>query len=29
VATTGDERRTDSDIEVKPVYTAADAPEEL
>src|SRR5882672_1909225 len=29
VATTGDERRTDSDIEVKPVYTAEDAPEEL
>jgi methylmalonyl-CoA mutase N-terminal domain/subunit len=25
VATTGDERRTDSDIEVKPVYTADDA----
>jgi len=29
VATTGDERRTDSDIEVKPVYTTEDAPEEL
>jgi methylmalonyl-CoA mutase, N-terminal domain len=29
VATTGDERRTDSDIEVKPLYTAADAPAEL
>jgi methylmalonyl-CoA mutase, N-terminal domain len=29
VATTGDERRTDSDIEVKPVYTAEDAPEQL
>jgi methylmalonyl-CoA mutase, N-terminal domain len=29
VATTGDERRTDSDIEVKPVYTAEDAPEGL
>jgi methylmalonyl-CoA mutase N-terminal domain/subunit len=29
VATTGDERRTDSDIELKPVYTADDAPEEL
>jgi methylmalonyl-CoA mutase, N-terminal domain len=29
VATTGDERRTDSDIELKPVYTSADAPEEL
>jgi methylmalonyl-CoA mutase N-terminal domain/subunit len=29
VATTGDERRTDSEIEVKPVYTAEDAPEEL
>jgi methylmalonyl-CoA mutase N-terminal domain/subunit len=29
VATTGDERRTDSDIEVKPVYTAADTSEEL
>jgi methylmalonyl-CoA mutase N-terminal domain/subunit len=29
VATTGDERRTDSDIEVKPVYTAEDAPAEL
>src|SRR2546421_4644463 len=29
VATTGDERRTDSDIEVKPVYTADDAPQEL
>jgi methylmalonyl-CoA mutase N-terminal domain/subunit len=29
VATTGDERRTDSEIEIKPVYTAADAPEEL
>jgi methylmalonyl-CoA mutase, N-terminal domain len=29
VATTGDERRTDSDIEVKPVYTAEDVPEEV
>jgi methylmalonyl-CoA mutase, N-terminal domain len=29
VAATGDERRTDSDIEVKPVYTAEDAPGEL
>jgi len=29
VATTGDERRTDADIEIKPVYTAADAPNEL
>ncbi len=29
MATTGDERRTDSDIEIKPVYTADDAPEEL
>jgi methylmalonyl-CoA mutase N-terminal domain/subunit len=29
VATTGDERSTDSDIEVKPVYTAEDAPEHL
>jgi methylmalonyl-CoA mutase N-terminal domain/subunit len=29
VATTGDERRTDSEIEVKPVYTAEDAHEEL
>src|SRR6266702_1704271 len=29
VATTGDERRTDSEIEVKPVYTAEDAPEGL
>ena len=29
MATTGDERRTDSDIEVKPVYTAEDAPAEL
>jgi methylmalonyl-CoA mutase N-terminal domain/subunit len=29
VATTGDERRTDSEIEIKPVYTAADAPDEL
>src|SRR5216117_3781614 len=29
VATTGDERRTDSDIEVKSVYTAEDAPDEL
>jgi methylmalonyl-CoA mutase, N-terminal domain len=29
MATTGDERRTDSDIEVKPVYTAGDAPGEL
>ena len=26
MATTGDERRTDSEIEVKPVYTADDAP---
>ena len=25
MATTGDERRTDSDIEIKPVYTAEDA----
>ena len=29
MATTGDERRTDSEIEVKPVYTSADAPEPL
>ncbi len=29
VATTGDERRTDSEIEIKPVYTAEDAPHEL
>jgi methylmalonyl-CoA mutase, N-terminal domain len=29
VATTGDERRTDSEIELKPVYTADDAPDEL
>jgi methylmalonyl-CoA mutase, N-terminal domain len=29
MATTGDERRTDSDIEIKPVYTQADAPDEL
>jgi methylmalonyl-CoA mutase N-terminal domain/subunit len=29
VTATGDERRTDSGIEVKPVYTAEDAPEEL
>jgi methylmalonyl-CoA mutase N-terminal domain/subunit len=29
VATTGDERRTDADLEIKPVYTAADAPTEL
>jgi methylmalonyl-CoA mutase N-terminal domain/subunit len=29
VATTGDERRTDSDIEVKPVYTADDSPNQL
>jgi methylmalonyl-CoA mutase N-terminal domain/subunit len=29
VATTGDERSTDSDIEIKPVYTADDAPGEL
>jgi methylmalonyl-CoA mutase, N-terminal domain len=29
VATTGDERRTESDIEIKPVYTAKDAPDEL
>jgi methylmalonyl-CoA mutase N-terminal domain/subunit len=29
VATTGDERRTDSDIEIKPVYTADDAPAEV
>jgi methylmalonyl-CoA mutase, N-terminal domain len=29
VATTGDERRTDADLEIKPVYTAADAPNEL
>jgi methylmalonyl-CoA mutase N-terminal domain/subunit len=28
VATTGDERRTESGIELKPVYTAADAPHE-
>jgi methylmalonyl-CoA mutase, N-terminal domain len=29
VATTGDERRTDSEIEVKPVYTEEDVAEEL
>jgi methylmalonyl-CoA mutase N-terminal domain/subunit len=29
VATTGDERSTDSDIEIKPVYTEDDAPGEL
>jgi methylmalonyl-CoA mutase, N-terminal domain len=29
VATTGDERRTDADIEIKPVYTADDAPDVL
>ncbi|HSC73031.1 MAG TPA: methylmalonyl-CoA mutase family protein [Gaiellaceae bacterium] len=29
MATTGDEHRTDADIEIKPVYTAADAPDEL
>ncbi len=29
MATTGDERRTDSEIEVKPVYTADDAPGEV
>ncbi len=29
MATTGDERRTDSDIEIRPVYTAAEAPVEL
>jgi methylmalonyl-CoA mutase, N-terminal domain len=29
VATTGDERRTESEIEIKPVYTAEDAPDEL
>jgi methylmalonyl-CoA mutase N-terminal domain/subunit len=29
VATTGDQRRTDSDIEIKPVYTAEDASEEV
>jgi len=29
VATTGDERRTDSEIEIKPVYTAEDAPHAL
>jgi methylmalonyl-CoA mutase N-terminal domain/subunit len=29
VATTGDERRTESDIEIKPVYTDEDAPDEL
>jgi methylmalonyl-CoA mutase N-terminal domain/subunit len=29
VATTGDERRTDSDIEIKPVYTADDAPDDV
>jgi methylmalonyl-CoA mutase, N-terminal domain len=29
VATTGDERRTDSDIEIKSVYAAEDAPGEL
>jgi methylmalonyl-CoA mutase, N-terminal domain len=29
VATTGDERRTDAGIEIKPVYTAEDVPETL
>jgi methylmalonyl-CoA mutase N-terminal domain/subunit len=29
VATTGDERRTESEIEIKPVYTAGDGPDEL
>jgi methylmalonyl-CoA mutase, N-terminal domain len=29
MATTGDDRRTDSDIEIKPVYTADDAPPQL
>jgi methylmalonyl-CoA mutase N-terminal domain/subunit len=29
MATTGDERRTDSDIEIKPVYTEEDSPDEL
>jgi methylmalonyl-CoA mutase N-terminal domain/subunit len=29
MATTGDERRTDSDIEIKPVYTSEDAPDEV
>src|SRR3954464_5590942 len=29
MATTGAERRTDSDIEIKPVYTSGDAPDEL
>jgi methylmalonyl-CoA mutase N-terminal domain/subunit len=29
VATTGDERRTDSDIEIKPLYTADDAPADV
>jgi methylmalonyl-CoA mutase N-terminal domain/subunit len=29
MAATGDERRTDSDIEIKPVYTADEAPDEL
>src|SRR3954464_8655605 len=29
MAATGDERRTDSDIEIKPVYTSGDAPDEL
>ena len=29
MATTGDERRTDSDIEIKPVYTADDAPDDV
>ncbi|MBA3736922.1 MAG: methylmalonyl-CoA mutase [Actinobacteria bacterium] len=29
MATTGDERRTDSDIEIKPVYTADDAPADV
>src|SRR3954447_2450654 len=29
MAATGDERRTDSDIEIKPVYTADDAPDDL
>ena len=29
MATTGDERRTDSDIEIKPLYTADDAPADV
>jgi methylmalonyl-CoA mutase N-terminal domain/subunit len=29
VATTGDERSTESEIEIKPVYTAEDAPDEV